>query len=91
LSRQTEQQSKPIAQTNSLIEIEGGQLASIVQANRQFMVQDNMIKKGNTQEQAEAGIDMLIAAAKLIEHIELGIGMQKSLTQARLEMKLNFQ
>jgi len=86
-----EQQSKPIAQTHSLIEIDAGQLASIIQANRQFMIQDNMIKKGNTQEQAEAGIDMLIAAAKLIEHIKLGIGMQKSLAQASLEIKLNFQ
>jgi hypothetical protein len=91
LSREMEQRSKPIAQTHSLIEIEGGQLASIMQTNRQFMIQDNMIKKGNTQEQAEAGIDMLIAAAKLIQHIELGIGMNESLTQASLEVKLNFQ
>jgi hypothetical protein len=91
LSREKEQGGKPIAQTHSLVEIEGGQLASIMQANRRFMVQDNMIKKGNTQEQAETGIDMIIDVAKLIKHVELSIGMHESLTRARLEMKLNLQ
>jgi hypothetical protein len=91
LSGEIKQGGKPISQTHSLVEIEGGQLASIMQANRLFMIRDNMIKKGNTQEQAEAGIDMLIAIAKLIKHVELSIGMNKSLTRASLELKLNLQ
>jgi hypothetical protein len=91
LSGEMKQGGKPIAQTHSLLEIEGSQLASIMQANRRFMVRDNMIKKGNTQEQAETGIDMIIAVAELIKRVELSIGMNESLTRARLEVKLNLQ
>jgi hypothetical protein len=80
---------KPLAETCSLVEIEGGRLASILQANRGTLVRGDMIKKGSTQEQAEAGIDMLITVVKLIERVELSIGTHEGLTQARLEMKLN--
>jgi len=62
-----------------------------MEANRQVLVRGDMVKKGNTQEQAEAGIDMLIALARFVKHVELGIGMHESLTQARLEINLNLQ
>ena len=91
LSQEMEQGVKPLAQTHSLVKIEGGQLASIMEANRQLLVHGDMVKKGNTQEQAEAGIDMLIALVRFVKHVELGIGMHESLTQARLEMNLNLQ
>ncbi|MHC4146946.1 MAG: hypothetical protein ACYSUD_19520, partial [Planctomycetota bacterium] len=48
LSRETDQSVKPLAGTHSLVEIEGGQLASILQANRRVLVRGDMIKKGNT-------------------------------------------
>jgi len=89
LNQEMKQGGKPLAQTHSLVELEGGQLASILQANRQVLVRGDMVKKGNTQEQAEAGIDMLIALARFVKHIELGIGMNEALTQARLEINLN--
>ena len=91
LNKEFKQGGKPLAQTHSMVEIEGGQLASILQANRQILVRGDMVKKGNTQEQAEAGIDMLIALARFVEHVELGIGMNESLTQARFEINLNLQ
>ena len=91
LNWEFKQAGKPLAQTHSLLEIEGCQLASILQANRQALVRGDMVKKGNTQEQAEAGIDMLIALARFVKHVELGIGMNESLTQARLKINLNLQ
>jgi hypothetical protein len=91
LSREADQSVKPLAGTHSLVEIEGGQLASILQANRQTLVRGDMIKKGNTQEQSEAGIDLLIALARFCKHLKLSIGMQEGLTEASLEMKLNLQ
>ncbi|MHC4496572.1 MAG: hypothetical protein ACYSYM_12210, partial [Planctomycetota bacterium] len=91
LSRETDQSVKPLAGTHSLVEIEGGQLASILQANRRVLVRGDMIKKGNTQEQSEAGIDLLIALARFCKHLKLSIGMQEGLTEASLEMKLNLQ
>ena len=91
LSREKERTVKPLAQTHSLLEIEGRRLASILQANRGVLVRGDMIKKGRTQEQAETGIDMLIMVVRLIERVKLSIGMHEGLTRARLEMKLNMQ
>jgi hypothetical protein len=89
LNHEKEQTAKPMAEIHSRVEIEGARLASILEANRGTLVRGDMIKKGNTQEQAEAGIDMLITAVKLIDRVELSIGTHEGLTQARLEMKLN--
>jgi hypothetical protein len=91
LDREKERTVKPLAQTHSLLEIEGRRLASILQANRGVLVRGDMIKKGRTQEQAEAGIDMLITVIRLIERVKLSIGMHEGLTRAQLEMKLNVQ
>jgi len=89
LGREKKGGSGPLAQVHSMVEIDGNQLASISQMNRQVLILDNMVKKGNTQEQAEAGIDMLISLARFIEHVKLSIGMHSSLTQASLELDLN--
>jgi len=89
LNHEKEQAVKPLAEIHSRVEIEGGRLASILEANRGVLVRGDMVKKGSTQEQAEAGIDMLITVVKLIERVELSIGTHEGLTQARLEMKLN--
>jgi hypothetical protein len=91
LNREMEPGGRPLARIHSLVEIEGSQLASIMEANRQVLVRGDMVKKGSTQEQAEAGIDMLIALARFVEHVELGIGMHESLTQASLEINLNLR
>jgi hypothetical protein len=53
------------------------------------MVRSDMVKKGSTQEEAEAGIDLLITLVKLVERAKLGLGTHKGLTQALLEIKLN--
>jgi hypothetical protein len=91
LYRQKAATIKPLAETHSLLEIDGGQLASVLQANRGVLVRGDMIKKGTTQQEAETGIDMLITLAKLVERVELRIGTHEGLTQARLETKLNLQ
>ncbi|MHC4352032.1 MAG: hypothetical protein ACYS0H_04865, partial [Planctomycetota bacterium] len=86
-----EQTAKPLAQTHSLLEMEGDQLASILQANRDTLVRGDMVKKGSTQEEAEAGIDVLITIARLCDRLKLGIGMNEGTTEASLELKLNLQ
>ena len=91
LSRETEDTTKPSAGIHSLVEIEGGQLASILQANHKTLVRGNMVKKGNTQEQAESEADMLISLFKFLDRMKLDIGVHDGLTQARLEIKLNLQ
>jgi hypothetical protein len=91
LNREMEGTTNPSAGIHSLVELEGGQLASILEANRKTLIQQNMVNKGNTQEQAEAGIDMLINLVKLLNSAKLSIGVQEGLTRAQLEMKLNLQ
>lgn len=82
---------EPLATTHSLVEIDAGQLASVLQANRGVLVRGDMIKKGSSQQEAETGIDMLISLVRFIERVELRIGTCEGLTQARLETKLNLQ
>jgi hypothetical protein len=91
LGREIEQTAKPLAETHSLIELEGVQLASILQANRQTLVRGDMVKKGSSQEEAEAQTDVLITIAKFCESLKLSIGMHEGTTEASLEMKLNLQ
>jgi hypothetical protein len=91
LGREIERPPKPLAETHSLVEIDAEQLASILKANRQTLVQGDMVKKGRTREESEAGIDMLIGLAECVEHVKLSIGRQGELTLARLEAKLNIQ
>ncbi|MBW8041393.1 MAG: hypothetical protein FVQ85_15535 [Planctomycetes bacterium] len=91
LHQETEQTPKPLAGTHSMVELEGGQLASILQANRKTLVQGNMVGKGSTQEQAEANIDMFISLAKFLDSAKLDISVHEGLTRAGLELKLNLQ
>jgi hypothetical protein len=91
LKREKERTVKALAETHSLLEIEGERLASVLQANRGALVRGDMVKKGNSQEEAEAGIDLLITIVKLVERVGLSIGAHEGLMQARLELKLNVQ
>jgi len=89
LNQEMEHKVKPLAESNSLVEIETAQLTSILTANRDTLVRSDMVKKGSTQEEAEAGIDMLITLVKLIDRAKLSLGTHEGLTQASLEIKLN--
>ena len=50
-----------------------------------------MIKKGRSQQESEAGIDMLLAVVKLVDQVKLSLGTDKGLTEATLTMKLNLR
>jgi len=91
LTGETEPAVKPLAGTHSLVEIDGGQFASILQANRATLVRGDMVKKGRTQEQAEDAIDMLVSLVQSVKQVKLSISTDQSLTQALLELKLNLQ
>ena len=89
LNQEIQLKVKPVSKIHSLVEIDTAQLTSILKANRDTMVRSDMVKKGSTQEEAEAGIDLLITLVKLVERAKLGIGTHKGLTKALLEIKLN--
>ncbi len=89
LAREAGQPVRPVAQTHSVLDIEGGQMASILRANRETMVRGDMVKKGRSQQESEAGIDMMINLIRLVDQVKLSLGMDKNLTQAQLTMRLN--
>jgi hypothetical protein len=89
LGREASQTAAPVAQTHSVLEIDGPQAASAFQVNRDTLVRGDMVKKGKSQQEAETGIDMLITLVKLVDQVKLSIGTREDLTQARLQMRLN--
>jgi len=80
---------KPLAEGHSLVEIDGVRLASVLGANRENLVRQNMVNEGNTQEEAETQIDILLTLVKHLGQATLDVGTREGRTQASLELKLN--
>jgi hypothetical protein len=91
LHREAGQTVTPVAQTHSLLELNGGQVASALRANREMLVQGDMVKKGRSRPESEAGIDMLLTAVKFVDQVKLSLGTDQGLTAATLTMKLNLK
>jgi len=81
--------AKPQAGTHSTVEIDGAQLASILKANRENLVRQNIIDKGNTREQAEAEIDMLLGIVRHISRVGLAVGSGKDRSRVSLQIQLS--
>ena len=90
LARETARRPKPLGGMHSVIEIDGGQLASILQANRKNLVRQNMVDKGHTQEQAESEMDVLAAVIRSLSRVMLTIGADKGRSKMSLELHLDF-
>jgi hypothetical protein len=80
---------KALHETDSLIEVNATQLASILSANRAALVRQNIMEKGSTQREAETNIDMLVGAVKLLGKATIALGQTDDKVQARLTLKLN--
>jgi hypothetical protein len=91
LSRDKGTPVKPLAQTHSLVELDGASLASVLRANREALVHDDMVKKGKTQAESEAGINVLITLVGLVDRVTLTCGAHDGLTDALLKMRLRLQ
>ncbi|MBN1360387.1 MAG: DUF3352 domain-containing protein [Sedimentisphaerales bacterium] len=89
LGREGEQTIAPLAGTDSLVEIEGAHLASILQDNREGIIRDDMLKKGRSHAEAQANADTLLAVVRLLDQVRLSIGTHEGLTEARLRIKLD--
>lgn len=81
---------RPLAGVHSLIELEGPQLSSILAANRENLIRQNMVDKGNTHQQAEAEADMLLAIVKHVTRVALTVGTDKGRSKASVQVHLAF-
>ena len=80
---------KPLAEAHSLVEVNAAQLASILGANRENLVRNNMLDEGNTEEQAETETDLLLTIVKHLGRAKLDVATRNGRPQATLELKLN--
>jgi hypothetical protein len=80
---------KALADTHSLVEVSVSQLSSILTANRESLVRQNMIDDGNTRQQAETQIDLLLTIVKHLGLVELSLGAHDGQTHANLELTPN--
>ena len=89
LQKETADTVKPLATAHSLVEVNGIQLASILDANRDNLVQQNMLKEGSTKEQAETQIGLLITIIEYLGQLKLNVATRDNRPQATLELKPN--
>jgi hypothetical protein len=80
---------KALHETDSLIEVNATQVASILSANRAALVRQNIKEKGSSQREAETNIDLLLGAVKLLGKTTISLGQQDDKVQARVTLKLN--
>jgi hypothetical protein len=89
LAKETAKPPKLPAGTHSTLEISGGQLASILKANRKNLVRQNIVEKGQTKEEAQREVDMLIAGLNTISRAAMTIGTDKGRSKISLKIDLN--
>ncbi|MHC4176229.1 MAG: hypothetical protein ACYSWU_01910, partial [Planctomycetota bacterium] len=80
---------KPLATAHSLVEVNAVQLASILGANRDNLVRQNMLEEGSTKEQAETQMDLVITIVKYLGQAKLNVATRDNRPQATLELKPN--
>jgi len=89
LAKEAAKPPKPLSGVHSMLEMNGAQLASILQANRKNFVRQNMVEKGHTQKQAESEVDVLSAAINTVSRVVLSIGADKGRSKVSLEVHLS--
>ncbi len=79
----------PIPNTHSMVEVDAKQLTSILEANKENIIRQNMLEKGHTKEQAESEIGMLFSVIQNFEGATLQVGNQDGQLKANLNIALD--
>ena len=75
-------------EVHSLAEVDGTNLASILQANREPLIRNNMVEEGHSRDQAETAIDTLLAVLGHLGRTRFEIRNESGATQARFVVEL---
>ncbi|MDP6637263.1 MAG: hypothetical protein QGG42_20390 [Phycisphaerae bacterium] len=89
LAKEAAQPPSPPAGVHSMVELDGGQLASILKANSKNLIRQNIVEKGHTKQQAQAELDMILAAIRSVSKMNLSVGVDKMRSKISLEVHLN--
>jgi hypothetical protein len=79
-----------VAGRHSAVQISGPQLASILTANRETLILQNMVNDGNTREQAEAQIGLIVKVAQSVRQLKLDVGNRDGLSRATLKLTIQW-
>jgi hypothetical protein len=80
---------QPLAGMHSLLTVDGSRVASLLNANRENLILQDMVEKGNTREQAAAGLDMGLKIGEVIRQVSLSMGAREGQTRAKLEIAVD--
>jgi hypothetical protein len=90
LQQEAKEGAAPVAGNHSIAQLNGSSLASIVQANRETLIRQNMVEKGHSREQAEAEIGMLAAVVGSIGRVQIAAGGEQA-ERLTIELELDLQ
>ncbi len=79
---------KPSQAAHTSCEVDGRQLRTILEANREHLIRNNMVEKGNSREQAENQIATLLTLIDCLDKAKLSISRENQRPGATLELKL---
>jgi hypothetical protein len=79
----------PLAEVHSLAEFSGPQLESILNANFEAMVRQNMVEDGNTRQQAEQQLRILMTVLKHINNVTIEAGTSDGKSQLTINVSFD--
>ncbi|MGQ9576542.1 MAG: hypothetical protein ACUVUC_14615 [Thermoguttaceae bacterium] len=89
VKRQTAESVKALAQTHSLLELDLTRVASALGVNREALIQQNMLEKAASRQQAETNIDLLLTSLRLLGRATVEAGTRDGQARASLKLDLN--
>lgn len=82
---------KGISESNSVIGLNAGVLQSVLQDNQQQLVAQNMLEDGNSQEEAEIAIGLLLQAVSLFQDASAQLDVSQNEITLGLNVRLQNQ
>ncbi len=89
LIKESKAPAQPLTGKHTLASIDGSQLASVIRADRETLVTQDMVEKGRSRLAAEHHLDALAAIAQHLGHATLTGGVHDHLARVELELRLN--
>ncbi len=89
LQQQREQGVTPAAGQHSLAMVRSGPLASILEANREALIRQNMVAEGKTRAEAEQGIGAMLEALRFLTDLRIEAGTHAD--RSDLTIRIGYQ
>ncbi len=80
---------KPAPASHTLLDVDGKLLTEIIMANRENMITNNMLEKGNSRDQAAGEIDFLITLVNLMSGAKFTASSPGGRILASLELRIH--